>query len=78
MAPTSALSSVDDGATTAAPSTPTSLPAESPLAARLATTRAHLMRNGLYLGDPKVVERVEWVRDGKSHKLVVRQCAGML
>ncbi len=42
---------------------------------RLNAARAHLLDKGGYLGDPSTHDHYEWMRDGKSHKLVIKPLA---
>ncbi len=39
---------------------------------RLQTTCDHLLTRGGYLADPAVLERLAWLRDGKSLKVVLK------
>jgi hypothetical protein len=41
-------------------------------ARRLLDARQRLLNTGLYLSHPNIRNKVEWVRDGKGHKLVVK------
>lgn len=43
------------------------------VAARIAAARTYLFEKGLYLADPDTLNKVEWVRDGKAHKLAIRR-----
>lgn len=36
---------------------------------RVLNARNHLIASGLYLGDPSIINRLKWVRDGRGHVL---------
>lgn len=42
------------------------------IARRLLDARQRLLNTGLYLAHPTIRDKVEWIRDGKGHKLVVK------